>query len=234
MSENSDFYEVFARRYVEYYGHVDPVAAVAQWRELLNKQDLEWLPCNNPRLLDVGCGPGWHLRAWENEGFRVSGLDLSPSMLRIAAANANTGNGTDIPLYCADILDKESLGPLRGSFDQVVCHFNFLNLFGPEELPSVLAGIRSVLTSSGRCLADVYLPSVQAAPGGFVTRRWELTGTEFTERYWLHEPELLKSACAVSDLNVSDILLWKLTDNTLGSEQVLERALVVIEAAVST
>ena len=38
------------------------------------------------RVLDVGCGAGRHARAFTAAGARCIGLDLSPTLLRVARA----------------------------------------------------------------------------------------------------------------------------------------------------
>ena len=42
-----------------------------------------------PRLLDVGCGHGWYIAALQEEGAKVSGLDLSPAQLAAARRHLN-------------------------------------------------------------------------------------------------------------------------------------------------
>lgn len=39
------------------------------------------------RVLDAGCGTGWFSQRWQQDGHRVTALDLSSAMLRQAAAN---------------------------------------------------------------------------------------------------------------------------------------------------
>lgn len=66
-------------------------------------------------LLDVACGTGWHLRGLADRFAHVEGLDLSPTMLRVAA-----GHLPGVPLHRADMRQFS----LRRTFDAVVCLFS--------------------------------------------------------------------------------------------------------------
>jgi ubiquinone/menaquinone biosynthesis C-methylase UbiE len=70
-------------------------------------------PPTGQRLLDVGCGTGYHLAWARARGFAVTGVDGSAEMLE-RAARLNPG----IELQKADV---ESLPFEDGSFDAVVC-----------------------------------------------------------------------------------------------------------------
>src|SRR5262249_40031703 len=125
---NADFFDAFAPYYSAHYAEIEPREIVHRWVALFEREGLMQAYKSReqiqPNLLDLGCGPGRHLRPWRAAGFRVSGLDLSPAMLRLAAQNANAGTGKDIALYCGDIRDVESLQPLSETFDWIVSHFN--------------------------------------------------------------------------------------------------------------
>lgn len=47
---------------------------------------------NKKNLLDIGCGTGRHDRCFVNKGYRVTGIDKSPEMVRIARAAAASDN----------------------------------------------------------------------------------------------------------------------------------------------
>lgn len=44
-------------------------------------------------LLDIGCGPGWLLKAGRERGVKCVGMDLSPAAIRLAQKNAPTALG---------------------------------------------------------------------------------------------------------------------------------------------
>ncbi len=55
-------------------------------------------PKEGMHVLDVGCGTGIHLELYQRAGCIVSGIDLSPSMLRVARKRL----GEDANLYLGD------------------------------------------------------------------------------------------------------------------------------------
>jgi len=89
------------------------------------------------RLLDVGCGLGKFTIPLHDRGFRVTGLDLSPDLLRDFAADLD---GRGIELRCADILDPPE--DLADGFDAAV------GFFVLHHLPDLVAAFEGC----GRCV----------------------------------------------------------------------------------
>jgi len=158
---NVAFYEAIAPFYAELYGEIDATETVRQWLLLLEGTGL--VPLSQmrqqirPRLIDIGCGPGWHLAAWDAAGFEVVGLDASPSMLGLAEASFHQATGRNCQLLLADIRCPDSLPPVR-PFDVAVSHFNFLNLFPPSERPDVFTGVAKLVRPGGIWITDFAEP----------------------------------------------------------------------------
>jgi SAM-dependent methyltransferase len=104
------------------------------------------------RLLDLCCGQGRHAVALARLGYRVTGLDLSRTLLARAAATA-AGQGQAVALVEADM---RRLPFADASFDAVL---NLFNAFGyleddaQDEL--VLAEVARVLAPGGRFLQEL-------------------------------------------------------------------------------
>jgi len=98
------------------------------------------------RLLDVGCGTGYHLHRYRDRGFVISGVDGSADMLK-EAAQANPG----IEFKQADV---EKLPYPDASFDLVLC----VEVY--RYLPSIDACTREI----ARVLKPGGLALVTAAP----------------------------------------------------------------------
>jgi len=83
------------------------------------------------RILDVGCGTGRHSVALAREGYKMTGIDLSPAMLqqaRIAAQNA----GVNVKLTESD---AQSIS-FKNEFDAAICLCEgSLSLLGSEDDP---------------------------------------------------------------------------------------------------
>ena len=105
------------------------------------------------RLMDLGCGYGRHAVALAQLGHRVTGVDLSTSLLARAAALAHVV-GARVAWERRDMRDLAGLGP----FDACVCLYTVFGYFDDEENESVLRGVRDVLAPSGRLLLDVTNP----------------------------------------------------------------------------
>ena len=153
---NPDCYEKLAPIYEELYGDIDAQETVHQWWQFLVQQNL--LPSNPKglRLLDVGCGPGWHLLAWRELGFDVTGLDSSTSMLEIAKRTLDAADH-ECPLYQVDIREGENLPDLSG-FDFVVSHLNFFNLFPREERARLFLSVARMVRPGGLWMVDFSEP----------------------------------------------------------------------------
>ncbi len=212
MNVNSKFYAQFADYYESVYADVDAAEAVRQWRSLLGL-DSKLMPFS-PSLLDLGCGPGWHLQPWQQAGFRVCGLDLSPEMLR-RAARLNS----KVPLYCGDILDPDSLASLNEQFSFVVAHFNFLNLFPPICLPTVFASVVRLLEKGGVWITDFTYRADNVPPQPHrqellygtneIRVSWKLGNICLEEQYWLHSPESVVEAAQTAGFTCVNIHGWK-------------------------
>jgi SAM-dependent methyltransferase len=114
-------------------------------------------------LLELGCGTGVittalaqgmarHQSGWS--GIRVTGLDESAEMLRIARARENRiewvlGN------FCSP--------PVVGPYDLVICCFYALqNLLSEGELAATFYSMRRLLTDHGIVAFDLYQPNLSA------------------------------------------------------------------------
>jgi 2-polyprenyl-3-methyl-5-hydroxy-6-metoxy-1,4-benzoquinol methylase len=93
------------------------------------------------RVLDVGCGTGYHLADLRRRGFAVAGIDGSEAMLSEASRR-----GADARLGAADV---EAIPFRSGAFDYVLCVEVLRYL--PQALPC-LREIARVLRPGGVCL----------------------------------------------------------------------------------
>ena len=94
------------------HGLRDPSVRAA-WRELL----LQHLPPAPARVADLGCGSGSLSVLLAEEGYDVSGLDLSGQMLELARAKAERA-GVAVSFEQGDAAEP---GLEPGAFDVVMC-----------------------------------------------------------------------------------------------------------------
>jgi SAM-dependent methyltransferase len=100
------------------------------------------------RLLDVGCGTGKSFLPMLEQGWEVTGCDISASMLELARAKA----GDAVRLSVADMRKL----PVFGEFDLVWALDDAVNyLLSGEELGRALSGMRANLVPGGLLMFDV-------------------------------------------------------------------------------
>jgi SAM-dependent methyltransferase len=123
---------------------------------------------NDPRVLDVGCGSGRHLRAFRARGLAAFGIDLSSVLLKDARRDAH---GIESPVARAD-MRRLPFGDDR--FDLATCFFTTFGYFDShEEDVGFLRELRRVVRPSGLLFLDL--------PNPVVVRR-DLVPSERVER----------------------------------------------------
>jgi 2-polyprenyl-3-methyl-5-hydroxy-6-metoxy-1,4-benzoquinol methylase len=140
------------------HGLRDPSVRAA-WRELL----LSCLPAAPARVADLGCGSGSLSVLLAEEGYDVSGLDLSDEMLTVARAKAE-GAGVDVVFTQGDAASPD-LEP--GTFDAVLCRHVLWALPDPS---AALARWVGLLRPGGRL---VLVEGRWHTGGGLPARRTE-------------------------------------------------------------
>jgi 2-polyprenyl-3-methyl-5-hydroxy-6-metoxy-1,4-benzoquinol methylase len=102
------------------------------------------------RVLDAGCGSGQFAIALAERGARVTGVDLSPEMIRRAQDHAaEQGFSNDIEWRVGDV--KQLSDPLA-VYDAIHARVLFQFL---ADIPGTLRELRRVLKPGGRLLASV-------------------------------------------------------------------------------
>ena len=100
------------------------------------------------RLLDVGCGTGCSAEAMRVRGYDVTGVDVSPEMLALAAERL----GPDTPLHCHDMRRL----PRLGEFDVIWSISDSVNFVLEDQgLIDTFAGFRRNLAPHGLAVFDV-------------------------------------------------------------------------------
>lgn len=103
------------------------------------------------RILELGCGTGRVTRLLTGGGGTVTGVDVSPEMLRRAREHLEGGSGENVHLLLADIRHL----PLRGPIDLVVAPDDpFIHLVRDEDRDRVLSSVAALLHPRGRLVLD--------------------------------------------------------------------------------
>lgn len=95
------------------------------------------------QIMDVGCGNGRECKYMVEKGFHVTGIDLSPEMLKIAKER--------VPHVEFKIMDISNITYPENSFDGIIANSSLFHV-PIEELPKVLNSFRKILKQNGKML----------------------------------------------------------------------------------
>lgn len=109
-------------------------------------------------VLELGCGAGRAVIPLAQAGFDVTGVDLSPAMLALAASAASVaGVAERVTLVQGDFQDA----PIEGAFTFAFCVMNtFLHLSDTAAQVAALKHWRQHLTRGGILVIEVFHPDV--------------------------------------------------------------------------
>ena len=105
-------------------------------------------------ILDLGCGTGKHDLILQKEGYKITGVDNSKEMLKIAKANLKNA---DINYIEGDIRNIN----LNKKFDVIISLFHvFSYLTSNEDLDSAFSTVQKHLKENGICIEGFQLKLV--------------------------------------------------------------------------
>src|ERR1039457_3109219 len=101
------------------------------------------VPVTNKQILDYGCGSGTFSRFLRDQGAKITGVDVSETMIEVAMLN-DTENISYRSITSADI------GFLKDdSFDFVVSNFVLCTIPKLDEIRNIIKEIHRVLKKNG-------------------------------------------------------------------------------------
>lgn len=111
-------------------------------------------------VLDAACGTGKYWQTFLDAGVRVTGIDHSRAMLRIASAKHPS-----VPVAHTSLQDLRTRVDLIRAMDGLVC-IDALENVGPEDWPGVIDGLVGVLRPGAPAYLTVELPEEGTAVPG--------------------------------------------------------------------
>ncbi len=146
----------FERAYLAVYGHRDEEEARRFAPHVARLLSLR----HSSRILDLACGEGRYSRVLASRGFRMTGVDLSATLLDEAMRASPLLPGAPTYLRC----DMRDL-PFEAQFEGVVSIFTSFGYFDdPADDLRVLRGVHRALVPGGRFLLDfLNEPQVRAS-----------------------------------------------------------------------
>ncbi len=136
---------IFDERYPELFGPLerDPEEEVARIVDLL--------PISaGASVMDLGCGRGRHAIPLSRRGFRVTGVDLSENMLRLAREHASREK-----VAVEWVREDMRVFTRPGSFDACLSLFTSFGYFDDRENQQVLVNVALSLKPDGTLLLDL-------------------------------------------------------------------------------
>ncbi len=133
-------------------------------------------PLAGATLLDVGCGTGFHLPRFAEEGARVLGVEPHPPLVQGAAERLRAA-GSPARVVAGD---AEALPLARASVD--VAHARWAYFFGPGCEPGLLELARVVRPGGVACLVDN--DATDSTFGRWFTRAYPAYDPVAVQRFW--------------------------------------------------
>ncbi|MEL7268310.1 MAG: class I SAM-dependent methyltransferase [Bacteroidota bacterium] len=117
-----------------------------------------WMPKNkDARILELCCGSGRLTIPLAKEGYDITGVDFTASMLEKAREKASA-EGLEIDFMEADIRRLE----LKEKFDLIFIPFNSIHhLYENEDLFQAFAKVKAHLNEGGTFIFDCFNPNIQ-------------------------------------------------------------------------
>lgn len=138
MEDTKRFYDLTAEQTAdEWYENDILMPTILDFLSLLPER---------PKVLDLGCGPGYESMRLASVGAEVIGVDFSPECIRIAKERC--------PQCQFELVDFRHLDRSFGEFDGVFAAASFIHI-RPEELGVVLSRVADVLKVEGYLLAII-------------------------------------------------------------------------------
>ena len=131
-NETKLFYDLTAIRTAdEWYQNDTLLPTIKDFVSLLPK---------NPKILDLGCGPGHESRRLASTGADVTGVDYSSECIRVAKERC--------PECKFEVMDFRDLDDSLGHFDGVFASGSLIHL-NSDELPDAINRIMGILEDNG-------------------------------------------------------------------------------------
>jgi SAM-dependent methyltransferase len=138
-------------------------------------------PC---KAVDLGCGAGNHAIYLAGRGFEVTGIDFSPTAIRIAKENAEK-KGVKCNFFVADVID--GLDKINQTWD-FAYDWGLLHHISPKRRRKYLENVRRILNPKGKFLSVSFSEKDTSFEGSAKYRKTSLG----TTLYFSSEDELRK------------------------------------------
>ncbi len=107
------------------------------------------------RVLDVGCGTGEHTLMAASLGLEATGVDVSPTAIRLAEEKAASRGVASVRFVTGDVLVPATLTALAGPYDTIIDCAVFHSV-SDDDRRTYVDSLRSRLSAGGRFVMLVF------------------------------------------------------------------------------
>lgn len=184
--EASWFDSWFNEDYLNLYAYHDEREAERQVNFIMERLSMS----KGSKILDLGCGTGRHALIFAQEGYQVTGLDLSPLFVQKAQENAKKFPNLSLNFLRGDMRDLSRLP----QYDVILSLFTSFGYFSDQENCQVLQQIHQHLYSKGKFLLD-YLNPGYVLENLIPEQKKIVAGDEVVIRYTIEDDKVVKRIC---------------------------------------
>jgi len=164
--------------------HMNPILDSATRNFSFVKQSVQWIakmapPYRYRALLDLGCGPGIYAELFDEAGYQITGIDLSPRSIKYARSSAEAAN-KQIEYNTVNYLKMEYVE----EFDVITLIYCDFGVLSTEKRAILLRKIYAALKTGGKFIFDVFTPYQYENQNEY--KQWEYSQYGF----WSAEPYL--------------------------------------------
>lgn len=127
-----DSYDKTAKEYYKIVTEFEVLPELEMFTNIIKK---------NGTILDLGCGPGQHAKCFFKKGFKVTGIDLSSEMIKIAKKEV-----PKVQFEVMDILNLKFNHEIK--FDGIWASASLIHIH-KEEVKKVLEELKKLLKKTG-------------------------------------------------------------------------------------
>jgi cyclopropane fatty-acyl-phospholipid synthase-like methyltransferase len=178
-------------------------------------------------ILDLGCGRGRHSHNLARRGYEVTGIDLSPEVIKTAKEKAEALNLSNTRFEVRDMRD-----PLPRKFDAIVNLFTTFGYFkSDEENASVLDSVTEMLKEEGLFVLD-YLNAERVKQNFVSEEEGEFQGLRYEIKRYIKNGAIHKDIAFAGDKLDKPRVYWervKLYDLDWFKKEMNKRDLEIID-----
>lgn len=159
---------------------------------------------NSGRLLDIGCGNGYNMIQYKENGWEVAGIE--PSLIA-----ADTGNKMNLNIFCGTLIEAKYP---NNHFDYIRSNHSFEHINNPNE---TLQEIYRILKPGGKLFIGV--PNIDGLVSKIAKSYWYYLGLPV--HTYNYSPKTLSSIIEKNNLKVDKVYYNSSWGGILGTIQIL-------------